>query len=291
MLANLLPGLREIRTPLAAGYMWLAGIWLTWGIDLPRAGQAKGVLAEIYRLGDAAGLAAVGIAMSFVAYLIGVLANIPVQWFANNCYEQVFLSLNGNREVLAIVFDVIEREYKETGKSELGVKLKSMLGDDPHPRTLAIYLHRYLMPLLALIPSRLLGKEPEIYNAWDRAYSEAEFRAAVAPVMMFLSLPVVRVSHVLAAVLLFASTFLGSTYLMQRAQADSILIQAIRADRVPLADQGEIANFLIRRRYLEGAPKSTKYSNSSAVPGYLELKYYETILKQDPEDPPKDAVP
>jgi hypothetical protein len=72
MLATLLPGVREVRTPLAVGYAWLLTLWLAVGSRLPEPGKAHGLLADVYRLAHGAGLVAVGIAVSVGAYLLGV---------------------------------------------------------------------------------------------------------------------------------------------------------------------------------------------------------------------------
>lgn len=72
MLASILPGLREIRAPLAAGYLWLFGIWLMLAnsfLAIPRdqtiGGNLRGLLEY---LGPVSTLAA----LSFVAYLLGL---------------------------------------------------------------------------------------------------------------------------------------------------------------------------------------------------------------------------
>lgn len=74
MLAALLPGLREFRTPLAVGYAWLIALWLAVGYRAPRADAAHGFLADVYRLAHTAGPVAVGVAVSVGAYLLGVTA-------------------------------------------------------------------------------------------------------------------------------------------------------------------------------------------------------------------------
>jgi hypothetical protein len=74
MLANLLPGFRDLRAPLAAGYLWLAAIWVWFAHVLPSSpNEATGFLKRVYELAGAAGRPAIGIALSFTAYLLGVL--------------------------------------------------------------------------------------------------------------------------------------------------------------------------------------------------------------------------
>lgn len=66
MLANTLPGIREIRGPLAAGYLWLVFGWLALGG--PTSSELSGPVKELVdgagQLPDSALLAAV----SFGAY-------------------------------------------------------------------------------------------------------------------------------------------------------------------------------------------------------------------------------
>lgn len=74
MLVTLLPGVREIRTPLAVGYTWLLALWLAIGHRIPEPDQASGLVADVYRLAHATGLVATGIAVSVGAYIVGVIA-------------------------------------------------------------------------------------------------------------------------------------------------------------------------------------------------------------------------
>lgn len=72
MLSSLLPGLRQLRGPLAAGYLWLLLFWLAFGDELPTSDESKaGALDRAYRLEPVLsqlGLAVVG---SVAAYVIG----------------------------------------------------------------------------------------------------------------------------------------------------------------------------------------------------------------------------
>ena len=64
MLLNLLPGLRELRAPLAAGYLWLFAAWLAFDGDVPEPAGASEFFEQFKGLGAAA-------ALTFAAYLIG----------------------------------------------------------------------------------------------------------------------------------------------------------------------------------------------------------------------------
>lgn len=72
MLASLLPGLREVRTPLATGYLWLLVLWLLFQRNVPRSKEeVVGPIASIYELGLLVGAPVALAAASFAAYLLG----------------------------------------------------------------------------------------------------------------------------------------------------------------------------------------------------------------------------
>lgn len=74
MLASLLPGLRDVRAPLAAGYLWLVACWLTLEPSVPERSEAHGVVASLYRADDVLSVVGLGIVLAFAAYLLGSLS-------------------------------------------------------------------------------------------------------------------------------------------------------------------------------------------------------------------------
>jgi hypothetical protein len=78
---NILPGLRELRAPLAAGYMWLITAWLWldhFGLVPESRPVDDGWLARLWIIGDALGAATLLAILTFVAYLIGSFLEIDV---------------------------------------------------------------------------------------------------------------------------------------------------------------------------------------------------------------------
>ncbi|MBV1856694.1 WD40 repeat domain-containing protein [Catellatospora tritici] len=73
MLASIMPGVREIRTPLATGYAWILVVYLAVGHRLPDAASSTGLLADVYRIGRLVTPAGIAVAVSVVAYLTGVV--------------------------------------------------------------------------------------------------------------------------------------------------------------------------------------------------------------------------
>jgi hypothetical protein len=71
---NILPGLRELRAPLAAGYLWLLVLWLSLRPLVPPGGHMSGVYRDVIELGAWGGKPAVVAASTFAAYVIGILS-------------------------------------------------------------------------------------------------------------------------------------------------------------------------------------------------------------------------
>jgi hypothetical protein len=79
MLGNVLPGVRELRAPLAAGYLWVVTFWLILGDELPTASEPKPLpFDRLYRLEPIVSSVGLAVVASVAAYLVGSVA-IDVQ--------------------------------------------------------------------------------------------------------------------------------------------------------------------------------------------------------------------
>jgi hypothetical protein len=79
MLATLLPGIRDLRTPLATGYLWLVALWLVVHNHVPKSlHEAHGPLRSLYELGGILGQGALVAAVSFIAYIMGSILLVRV---------------------------------------------------------------------------------------------------------------------------------------------------------------------------------------------------------------------
>ncbi|WP_432968663.1 hypothetical protein [Dactylosporangium sp. CA-233914] len=83
MLASLLPGLRTVRAPLAAGYVAVFASWLAVANRLPTKASATGVVADLYGLAEKVGTGPTLAAVTFTAYVAGVIL-IEVAQFASS---------------------------------------------------------------------------------------------------------------------------------------------------------------------------------------------------------------
>jgi hypothetical protein len=77
VLASLLPGLRDVRTPLTVGYLWLIALWLWLPGWIPVTPPGDGgAIDRMFRLGGLVERAGVLAAVSLSAYVLGVLLTL-----------------------------------------------------------------------------------------------------------------------------------------------------------------------------------------------------------------------
>jgi hypothetical protein len=197
MLASLLPGVREIRAPLAAGYLWLFALWLALE-PFPSAEEATGLEAAVIDLADAATPVAVAVVLSFVAYLVGSLSDVLVRryrrWLSTpvNAYygrrrrgvPNLLCSSNGYYSLRVVAAERVREA--ESRLEAAGKSLESLPGEFRPPgervpgETLASAVSDQLTELtfseLPLISTRLMWEQPELFSAVDRLRAEAELR-------------------------------------------------------------------------------------------------------------------
>jgi hypothetical protein len=75
ILANALPGFRDLRAPVIAGYMWLIFVWLL--VDPNLSHRPSSTLGgALYDLGNRVGHVGIAVAVSVAAYLIGTVSQV-----------------------------------------------------------------------------------------------------------------------------------------------------------------------------------------------------------------------
>lgn len=70
----LIPGIREIRGPLVAGYLWMLIVWLALGEQLPER-SSDALFERLWEVGDSLGKLGLAVVASVVAYLIGSMVH------------------------------------------------------------------------------------------------------------------------------------------------------------------------------------------------------------------------
>ncbi|MGW2888086.1 hypothetical protein ACWDDN_22560 [Streptomyces griseoruber] len=210
MLISLLPGMRNLRAPLAAGSLWLVALWLLIGRELPKPGSASGLLADLYDAALWAGKPAVFAALAFIAYLLGAISTAGVA-LAIALLAPVLVPAvafdppdPGGRPVARYVWPwspaywaTRHGAHRDDGSHVLlpprPKRIPTAKGLDALTRTLN---HHDLDPRLALlpliddlplVPARLIGTDQELFGEFDRIRAEAEFRVSIGPPMVMLS--------------------------------------------------------------------------------------------------------
>jgi hypothetical protein len=160
MLASLLPGLREVRTPLAVGYLWLLNIWLLLGGRITTAMTGKGVLVDrldglVKFFGQGAAVAAV----SFAAFLLGSIVTIKP-----GAFSHLWTKLTGKRssnnetQLFDFIIDSLEIKAIDTGNFAASSDRLFPVED---------------------LRARLLVANQAMYGEYDRLEAEGVFRVNI----------------------------------------------------------------------------------------------------------------
>jgi hypothetical protein len=187
ILANALPGFRDLRAPLIAGYMWLILAWLIVKPDVdhrPHNALAAAVYDLINEVGQVWAAAAVGVA----AYLIGVVSQ-GISGFAASHSEWAY----SNRRQTPDLFVTVGRRL-EPVRDEVRDQWQRHLNDPTYATPADDYVARRADEIGALyvaanmeveaeldLPATLLvADQPALFAEVDRLRAEGEFRVTVA---------------------------------------------------------------------------------------------------------------
>jgi hypothetical protein len=198
VLSAVLPGLRDVRTPLAVGLTWLAAAWVAFNDLVPTRERAQGLPESVYRLSDIIGSGATLAVLTFSAYLLGILVNanvmrdLPLGWLlrrgvgrgrrwlskpfnllddgqANNLRRQVELMYHQAPDPDSFLNRIMEYEGRESRGDSAG-EISSLLD------SAAVEIVRERDSLA----NRLSISKPEIYAQYDAQVSESQFRQSMA---------------------------------------------------------------------------------------------------------------
>lgn len=224
VLSSLLPGLREFRSPLAAGYLWVTTMALVW-IDLSLEGEdASSYLSNFFGFGQWLGKAGTLAVVGFAAYIVGILSvsvtNPAVQRAARKHragkraapgLADAPLSLRGIDALRGFVLDksaeMLKAEPSSLGLTQPALRLLSRnpdseallaaIGSNLHQSGRIALVRSHLnidgqvhsiIDDLELVPKRFAANRSDVYANYDRQVAEGEFRAAIALPILFLGI-------------------------------------------------------------------------------------------------------
>lgn len=185
VLSALLPGVRAVRAPLAAGFILFLSIWLAVEPSVPRrSGDATGIWASLVRLDTVASGAVVVAMVSFAAYVAGSLFLIVSTSVVPDRVSRVLMTVG--RDMTAMEGGPLHRllpSVDEAGAFHAHISERVAIETDDDrtitgPATLRVISSlAYLdWPYLSL---SVVGTQPHLYAEIDRFESEADFRAAL----------------------------------------------------------------------------------------------------------------
>jgi hypothetical protein len=291
MLSSVLPGLRSMRAPLAAGTLIVATIYVVAGeyiasaLDDERLGKGLRLIRE--QLPQNSSL----LLLSVLAYLIGSIyvsgRNTAAKFLAATQAKAItrrgylFEAPRGVRMFVA--------PFSRTSIRRLGMISSSDYDEE--------FARRECLEIIFSDGMRLLSANKDLYDEFDRVKAEAEFRDAVAiPGLMFTCTALANIADLaawtLAVVATVAVAVAGSLSLQARwldRMAWSTHAHAVADHTVPAAIEHPDKNW--RRRWFEAAP--SKLASGEAATSDLSRSFDRTAgkMNDDAADqrPPTDA--
>ncbi|THA98840.1 hypothetical protein E6R61_05705 [Streptomyces sp. LRa12] len=167
MFASLLPGFRHFRTPFTVGAIVAFELWVNFGEEIPKPGEANGLLQRIYSLSEFAGRPIVAAVVGFLLYMLGdtlrVTSDIAMRVAKRTGIYAISSDLSSDSTYQLVQFvqtAFVQRETPDIDVAhQLAFEMQREFGD---------------------IRMRLTADHADIYIEHDRLDSEAEFRFNVA---------------------------------------------------------------------------------------------------------------
>ena len=234
VLASVMPGVRELRAPLAAGYLWLLWAWLVWGTNLPDQDDVSGPLGRIYDLQPIVSAFGVAVVASVAAFIVGSIA-IEI---GDAALDWLVPLVNWVQSLEHVRLDRLLRDpagnRRLPGGSALEATVREVAqeADETSPARWEIpaVVERTLSSERDVLKTRLLQASADLHSEVDRPDNEALFRSALWPPLAAISIYMgVVVSPVWFIALLLPALLIWQQR-RQRREADDALATAIACD-------------------------------------------------------------
>jgi Zn-dependent protease with chaperone function len=284
MLAQILPGFRDFRTPFMTGVLWLTALWVSLGTPIPKKDDKEGIFGLLNHVSEYLSPALILGVFSFTAYLLGVLLMPNLHRKLRRGTVRIHLmktktnkryNASNNRVVKRLLrkaglhyrqpeyarpgghtsksFDLLDSLAMEAvytaGKTGLDlVPLKKhydwlapeVRGENEDEK-LADYVTKDLLEEAATIAAALQAGNERVFNNYDRARSEAEFRFSIHMPLFFIAAGItwnLWNADIILAVLIGVAGVVVSSVLFVKGihkmnEATEIGSEAIKAGVVP----------------------------------------------------------
>ncbi|TQJ58051.1 hypothetical protein FBY30_0261 [Arthrobacter sp. SLBN-83] len=218
MLAQLLPGFRDFRTPLVTGYLWLVVLWMSVDRPLPDKNAKDGLMGAINALGEFFTPTVYVAILSFLAYVIGMLVMVDIKPGSTvRLWPKLKLPYVSKSDRSIIETHVESAFHRARIRQASGYKIQQefkldeLLPSEEHYNefrmdhdyderamnhayreySLNELKDRMVEEVIASVPSlaiKLQDKNALLFGSYDRDKSESEFRLSIAPPLAVLSL-------------------------------------------------------------------------------------------------------
>jgi hypothetical protein len=237
---NLLPGVRELRTPLACGYVWLLSLWLLFHERISTRSGAAGVYKMLLQTSDFLGKGPTIAALSFAAFILGSLVEIRASGFFLSFAKgaRIFMAFMRPNVEMGSVDLVWRVTVTPVAFRALRAHVHRLEGCDGAPRP--DYLSSVHPDLVAAstlrqrsqLATKLHLESPELYGDFDRKAADADFR-----LNMGIALAVLCFSLVYQGVVFAAFGVMLGGLLVQRSfgalrVSNDVLVEAIIAEKI-----------------------------------------------------------
>lgn len=248
ILSNALPGLRDLRGPVVAGYMWLLFGWLLWAPQFDER-SASNFRKTFYDLQQDLGDLGTVVALSVCAYLIGAVSQelsnaLRVGWASVRFIPP---TLGGSSTtspaadyVAALRSQGISQIARDLGETFAGRGDKSEAGDSDALMSAQTELNDRADRAISesrrelSIPATLLvGEQPELFAEVDRLRAEGEFRLAVTPPLLCLIVLLAVKDSWLWLLALAAVLLLFVQGIKRDADSRRLIADAMSVEKVP----------------------------------------------------------
>lgn len=196
ILASALPGFRDLRAPLLAGYLWLIFLWILVKPDI-HSRPTNEVAGAVYDLAKHVGPFWIGLAIGVTAYLIGSVSQALSPTLGHKALPEIVewvwnqVPRPGRGKLVPIPELNLLQPYLAQAEEKVGGAWASPRMKVPNPEYLKVldYANAVSRRLNAEfdLPATLLlrerGQEPDLqlFSEADRLKAERELRLAVVP--------------------------------------------------------------------------------------------------------------
>jgi hypothetical protein len=217
LLAQILPGFRDFRTPLVTGYLWIVVLWILAGMPLPNKNATDGVMGAINAFGEFFTPTVYIAVLSFLSYVVGMLLMVDIKPgstirlgselrlpYVSTTDRDVIEAHIENAFHRARIRDADGFEIQREFKLEPMVKTEDdynvfrfehqenerAMNHEWRENALKQLKEPMVEEVIKSIPSlaiKLQDKNALLFGSYDRDKSESEFRLSIAPPLAVLS--------------------------------------------------------------------------------------------------------